>query len=471
MMAMLARDEQAYIAAGGWGRDNLLSATVLTHPPTEHFPVYKVQRFHKEIGSALMAAERGELTRLIVNMPPQLGKSALCTISFPIWCIGRHPDWPVIVASHTEAWAEDLGRKARDCANSARLLGIFPNLIIRQDTNAKSRWSTVGGADMTYTGIGGPITGKPAKIFIIDDPVKDFTESRSKATKDMHWGWYLSTAQTRLQKGGVLIIPMTRWAEDDLVGRILQREPGQWKVLKYPMLNANGGSLWPEERTPEWCAQTKDDYSKTPIGREIWAGMYQQEPYADGGGHFLTANWKWFPMGMQLPQGTVIQSWDTALKEGEENDYSVCLTIKATSTGHFILDCFRDHLEYPALIFHMKRLAALHKPSLVLIEDKASGTSAIQTLQRETRLPIKAINPEKDKVLRAWTGANLQSTGQVFLPQGAPWVDDLIREFGSFPAGPHDDMVDAFSQFANEAQTFAPMSIHMVPRHRAIGGY
>ena len=419
-------------------------------------PDYDAEWFHHEIADALESVERGEIKRLIIEAPPRSGKSELTTIRFPAWLLSRHPSWPIIVASYNDELASGFGQKARDCLSDASRLGICQGIKVRADSSSKTNWSTNHGGDILYTGIGGTVTGKGAKVLVIEDPIKNQEEANSENYRDKLWSFYSATLKTRLEANGAIIIVMTRWHEDDLVGRVLKNEPGRWKVIRLSMIaeedephRKRGECLYPSKFSIADVEQLRLELQATPVGRQTWAGLYQQSPYSDLGGHFLIQNWKFYKPS-ELSPGVDYQTWDTAFKTGTENDNSVCHTIRRCETGHYFRDSFAGRMEYPALIQTMKVKAQQFNPQIILIEDHASGQSALQTLRRESALPIKPIRADKDKLARAQTGIHLQSTGRIFLPEGAPWIDEFIKEFSAFPAGKHDDRVDAFSQYANE---------------------
>lgn len=151
----------------------------------------------------------------------------------------------------------------------------------------------------------------------------------------------------------------------------------------------------------------------------------------------------------------IIQSWDTAIKAGRLNDYSVCLTFRYHPAGdtapasHQLLDCWRDRLEYPELKRRVLGMAATYEPEAILIEDKASGQSLLQDLRRETSLPVIGILPVQDKLSRVAHISPIIEAGQVALPKWASWLDDFEQEVRQFPTGAHDDQIDALSQYLN----------------------
>lgn len=148
-------------------------------------------------------------------------------------------------------------------------------------------------------------------------------------------------------------------------------------------------------------------------------------------------------------QNTIYQSWDTAIKCGNNNDQSVCTTWEDRHGLYYLLDVFCIKAEYPDLKRSILSLANKWQPIAILIEDKASGQSLIQDIKQESDLRIIAINPVQDKISRFAAVTAIIEAGKVFLPQNAPWLADYESQITNFPHAPHDDMVDSTSQFLN----------------------
>ncbi len=157
----------------------------------------------------------------------------------------------------------------------------------------------------------------------------------------------------------------------------------------------------------------------------------------------------------KIEKSIVVQSWDTAIKSGNEHDRSVCLTFEKNinSDTHYLLDCWSGRKEYPELKRKVMVLAGDYCPDVLLIEDKASGQSLIQDLRRESNLPVIAIMPKGDKVTRFAQVTPMIEAGQVMLPKRAAWLAGFEQELLMFPNGAHDDHVDALSQYLNWVRT------------------
>jgi predicted phage terminase large subunit-like protein len=322
---------------------------------------------------------------------------------------------------------------------------------VRHDSNAANRWEIDGHeGGMQTAGAGGAVTGKGANMFLIDDPIKNMQDAESQTIRDRIWDWWTSVAYTRLEPNASMVGVMTRWHDDDLAGRILAQECDQWTVINFPALALDddplgrmpGEALWPERYPCEELQRIRET-----VGSRVWNALYMGNPVPEGGEIFRTEWWREYDHAPEPDY--IVQSWDTAFKRGQDNDFSVCTTWGVLPSDYYLLDLWKGKVEYPEL-----RRTALHlyekwRPSKVLIEDKASGQSLIQELRRSTPIPLIPIKVDKDKTARAHAATPLIESGMVHIPKRASWIADLIRECAQFPNGKHDDMVDSVTQFLN----------------------
>lgn len=370
----------------------------------------------------------------------------------PIWFLNNFPNKRVMLASYEAGFASSWGKKTRD-----EIVASAESLDIRVDQNssASNAWNVAdhdGG--MITNGVGGAFTGRGGDLIIVDDPTRNRAEASSPILRDKTFEWYRSTLRSRLEPGGSIIIAMQRWSSDDLVARILRdaRDNGdsgeKWKVINLPAYaypndplgRKEGESLWPQRIS-------REDYEKTrlSVGVNNWISQYQQRPEDVGGGIFKYEYWKGY-LPSQLPRfKRVIQVWDTAYKKTSAADYTACVTMAESDNGFYVLDVFRQRLEFPELEKAIPLQFAKHRPNYVLIESEASGLSVIQTLRRNTTIPIDEVYPAADKVARANEITGYLAAGKVFIPDSAPWLVDFLEELTNFPDSPHDDMVDAFT--------------------------
>ena len=417
------------------------------------YPEYIVSHHIEALANALEAVERGEISRLMVLMPPRHGKSELVSLRFPVWYLGRNPTRAIVQAGYAESIALAHSRKARDIFITPEVERLFPNIRYRperpgQETivperQAAHEWGTKQGGSYYAVGIGGGLTGRGFDIGIIDDPVKDDEEASSQTIREKVWEWYTKVFKTRAEPGAAEIVVMTRWHPDDLVGRLLEQAKNdtienQWTILHFPATE-NGEALWPERYPNKALEQIR-----ITIGSRAFEALYQGRPTISKGQIFKREWWQYY---REFPStDRLIHSWDTAFKEKAQNDYSVCTVWGETYNGYYLKDVWRDKVEFPELKRVAIALAERDNPVVVLVEDKASGQSLVQELQRNTRIPVLPIKVDGDKVARAYATTPLIEAGKVYLPEKASWLFDYIEELSAFPNATHDDQVDSTTQ-------------------------
>ena len=417
------------------------------------WPQFELARHHERIVSGLEAVERGEISRFMTFQPPRHGKSLLGSTIFPAWYLGRHPDHHVIFVTYGQELSDDFGRRVRNLLMDPVHQAIFPTCRLSVDSMAAHRFTTTHGGAYFAVGRGGPITGRGAHLLIIDDPLKDYEEACSETTRRSLHEWYRSVAYTRLMPGGRIVLIQTRWHQDDLAGRLLREQKGgeRWEVLSMPAIaesddafRKEGEPLWPEEFSLPRLEQTR-----AAIGSGAWASLYQQRPSAATGAVFKRDWWQFYTPPFNGLFRRVVQSWDTAFKKGNENDYSAGTTWGVAENGYYLLHLWRGRVEFPELKRVLVSLAEQWKPDAILVEDRASGQSLIQELKNSTALPIIPVRVDGDKLSRAQAVTPLMEAGKIFLPEGAPWTSDFIEETACFPNGAHDDIVDSTTQVLN----------------------
>ena len=414
------------------------------------WPRFELAAHHRLIVDRLEAVERGDIRRLMIFLPPRHGKSLIGSQIFPAWYLGRHPDRQVISATYGQELSDDFGRRVRNMVSDSLHRAIFPEFRLAADATSIHRFGTTAGGSYYAVGRGGPITGRGADLLLIDDPLKDAYEARSDLTRQGLHEWYSSVAYTRLQPGAAIVMISTRWHEDDLAGRLLRENRGEnWHVLSLPAIAERdedfrraGEALWREKFPLEVLEQIR-----ISVGGAVWASLYQQRPAAAEGAIFKR---EWFRYFREQPAlKRVVMSWDTAYKTGAENDFSACTIWGVAENGYYLLWFWRDKVEFPELKRRMKWLASEYAPHQILVEDRASGQSAIQELRCETALPIIAVKVDRDKISRAQAVTPLFEAGKVFLLESVSWLHDYVEELAAFPTGAHDDAVDSTTQALN----------------------
>lgn len=386
----------------------------------------------------LLDVVHGKTKRLIVNMPPRHGKSELISKYFPFWLLLNFPQTKLMLTSYESSFAASWGRKIKDLLVQ---YGNTKNLNLTKAT--ENRIVTNEGGELNTAGVGGAITGKGADILIIDDPVKNEQDAHSPTIRNRAWEWFNSTAFTRLEPDGKIIIIQTRWHSDDLAGRLIKEQPDDWTVLNLPAFaqaddplgREYGQALWAERFDIEALEAIRKQ-----IGQYWFSALYQQEPVPSD---FQIFRQEWFENYYDVapPCSYIIQTWDTAYELGEKNDYSVCATWGLSGNDFYLLDLFRKRVPYHELKGFANSLHDKWKPKVVLIEQAGSGRSLIQDLLRKQRVQTKPITPVK-KELRAHSVTPYFEQRRVFFPRNAGFMHDFVIEHIEFPSGSHDDQVD-----------------------------
>lgn len=413
------------------------------------------------LNTKLVDVAAGRTKRLMVFMPPRHGKSLLVSQYFPAWFLGTFHDSRVLLASYEADFAATWGRKARNILeeHGPRLFGI----TVASDSSAASRWdiaSHEGG--MTTAGVRGPITGKGAKIAIIDDPVKNDQEAGSKVYREGAWDWYRATFSTRLQDDGAIILVMTRWNEDDLAGRLLraQEEGGEaWEVLTLPAIAEEDDPLGRQPDAPlcpELFPTPTLEAIKGRLGSYWWAALYQQRPSPQGGCIFNKSWFRYFHREgssyvLHRPEGDIrfderkcwlFQTVDPAATESEKSDYFVCSTWTVTPDKDLLLlDVFREKAETTKHKTVLRGQRDKWRPTFQGVENKTFGLNIIQEAKTDG-VPVRPLKADRDKVSRARPIAARYELGTVYHLANAPWLEQYESELVAFPNGEKDDQVD-----------------------------
>ena len=456
------------------------------------------------INHHLLRASRGESRRLMVMMPPQHGKSTLTSLYFPAWMLGTHPDKRIILASYEADFARSWGRKVRDL-----LTEHGPNLFdvtIRQDTAAADDWNvdspsvpTQLAGGMTTAGIGGPLTGRRADICIIDDPVKNSMEAMSETIQARNYEWYLTTALTRVSDRGIVVLIQTRWAVEDLAGKLLRDMNSigeQWDIVSLPAIalqNESWPTGWDRPSGSPLCPQlfTLDTLEKrrSAMSDYLWSSLYQQSPIPLGGSVFKDSYFKRFKLSTKQPGYYEIldglysfDPWtltrfvtiDSAMtekeagtKKADDPDYTVLgvWAVLPTPSGPILLllDLKRGQWQTPEILDAMQEIKSKWRPAFIAIEAIGGGLALYQFAKRcgySVRKISKGkaddvfLEVEGDKLARAFMAVPTMAEGRFFIPEVAPWIADYLAELLTFPMGAKKDQVDMTSYGCLIAEKF-----------------
>ncbi|WP_264669499.1 phage terminase large subunit [Arthrobacter sp. VKM Ac-2550] len=437
-----------------------------TNPKTIQTPALDL------IDAALVEAFNTPDSRLIISMAPQEGKSVRVANDFPIWALTQNPDLRIVTASYAQGLANRNGRAIRNRITSNPDIG----LTIANDNGSVSEWQVAGHeGGVLSVGIGAGVTGRPSDMMIIDDPIKDRKEADSEVYRDNVWDWWTDAASARLAPGAPVVVILTRWHQDDLAGRLLDRDKAAgWKFLNIPAQadhRPDKGETDPLGRQPgefmvsaRGRTQMQWENRKATAGPRTWASLYQGRPSPDEGGVF-PAEWARYTQpiwidhadgrhtvpGMERPDQELVQSWDFTFKDKQSSDYVVGQVWLRVGTKGYLLDMVRERLNFNASVEAVKTMSAKWPQAVAkFIEDKANGPAIINALQ-STLVGLIPIEPEGSKTARANAVSPLVFSGNVVLPTAdlLPNVEELVEEAKNFPNGSHDDTIDAMSQAVN----------------------
>jgi predicted phage terminase large subunit-like protein len=442
-------------------RDSLLAFTRLTMPDPEDVDdstrsLYK-QAWHLEaICELLEKVERGEVLRAIITLPPRHGKSELASRRFPAWFVGRDPYRQVIFATYGADFAEDFGRKAREIIDLGAYRQVFPAVRLQKQSRAADRMELEAGGMMVFLGVGGPATGRGADLLLIDDPFKNREESESLTHRNKVWDWFTSTAYTRLMPHGRVVVILTRWHEDDMVGRIYnpdfvpKAEADKWFRLDLPALidegNANERALWPERYPLEVLRSTR-----AFIGERDWNALYQQRPTPPEGAFFKQTMIHTYSAD-ELP--TVHRPYltgDLALGTKKMHDETCVGFWMLTEDETLFLhpDLFWERQTADASVERIIDMMKRHQPMTSWWErgqiEKAVGPFLLKRMaeRKVFGTHLDALPVAGDKGFRASAIRGRMAMARVKFPRFAPWWPRAKEQLLKF-TGSGDDASDDF---------------------------
>ena len=408
------------------------------------------------IAEYLTEVYRGNIKRLIINVPPRSLKSVCVSVAFPAWVLGNRPFSRVIVASYSDILSMKHSTDCRLVVSSRWFRDTFKDFEINPLQNEKHKFATTQNGYRFATSVGGSLTGEGGDILIVDDPHNP-QQVMSEKYRSKTLEWFSNTFVSRLndKKNGAIIIVMQRLHPNDLVGYLLDKDDNDWRVLSIPAVaeedciySINGFEKYREKGDilhPSREGAKEIERIKKDMGSYIFAAQYQQKPVVKEGSMIKD---KWLQRYAKniIPSKTYL-SFDTAIKTGAKNDPTVCTVWGELDNNLYLLEVYREWLEYPDLKRKTIELIKKWKPELVLIEDKASGQSLLQDLRKEIKTPLIGIKVSKDKVTRLASVSPFFEGGRVFLPTESNWLADYEIELFGFPFCEHDDQVDSTSQF------------------------
>lgn len=447
-------------------RENIIPFTkfMMPHPDdpeNAEVSIYQAAKHHKALAAALEEVEKGHIPRLIVTMPPRHGKTELVCKKFIPWYLARDPYRNVIFATYNEEFAQDQGADIRASIMHPSYKQVFPHFELRKGGASKGRLQTDQGGMAVFVGRGGSITGRGADMLIIDDLIKDAEEAESPAIREKCWEWFTKVAMTRLMTVGAgVIIVMTRWHEDDVVGRLTdpsnpcynEKEAKKWKVINLPAIALPGDplgrevgeALWPERFPVEFLEAQK---TLNPRG---FSALYQQRPTPEDGDYFKREWVKYYDTKKVNWQDlTLYAASDHAVgKDKTRNDQSVLVIVGVDELDNlYIVDCWHGREAPDFVVERMIDFMETYEP-VTWFGEKGHIQQSIGPFlrkrmeERNTYCTIDEITPSQNKEQRAQSFRARMAMGKVFFPRQKPWVTDMIEEMMKFPNGKHDDFVD-----------------------------
>ena len=413
------------------------------------WPEFIEGKHHKKIAEKFNRLAKGEIKRLIINMPPRHTKSEFASFLLPSWMVGRKPDLKIIQTTHTTELAIRFGRKAKTLIDSPEYQQIFKTRL-REDSQAAGKWETAQGGEYYAAGVGSAITGRGADLLIIDDPHSE-QDALNMTAMERAYEWYTSGPRQRLQPGGAIVVVMTRWNMKDLTGMLVKSQKelksDKWEIIEFPAIMPSGKPVWPEYWKKEELESVKASLS---IGK--WNAQWMQNPTAEEGSLIKREWWKVWDKPYIPPLQHVIQSYDTAYLKKETADFTAITTWgvfypnEDSPANLILLDSFKERVEFPELRKEAFRQYRYWNPETVIIEAKAAGLPLTYEL-RKAGIPVINYTPSKgqDKHARVNAVSPLFESGIIWAPD-EKFAEEVIEECASFPYGDHDDLVDSTTQ-------------------------
>ncbi len=384
-------------------------------------------------------------------MPPGAAKSTYASILYAPWHLAQNPRANIIAASHTAELAEKFGRRVRNLiAEHSPVLGV----ALAPDSQAAGRWETDHGGEYFAAGVGGAIAGRRADLVVIDDPIRSREDADSETVRDKIWDWYKSDLYTRLKPGGRIVLIQTRWHEDDLAGRLLADMAAggdHWDVISLPALaEANdplgrtvGQPLW-----PEWEDEANLERKRRAVGARDWSALYQQRPAPEDGDYFKK---EWLKPYDIAPDAKIMRIYggsDYAVT-ADGGDYTVHAVVGLDPEGRmYLLDLWRKQAASDEWVEAFCDLVIKWKP-LGWAEEQGQIKSGVGPFldrrQRERKAFVfrEQFPTRGDKAIRAQSIRGRMAMEGLYVHEKAEWFPSLRSELLSFPAGKHDDQVDA----------------------------
>lgn len=428
--------------------------------------------FHRYLAEKLEAVTRGEIKHLIISTPPQHGKSRLVGVEWPSWLLGRKPRTKIVLGSYAVNRAEHNSLLTRNRVAEPEWRRIFgtglsdSRIRIGSSVRRIDEWyleNAVGG--YKAVGMGGGITGFSADLIIVDDPHSGWEEAHSPTMRDKVWNWFLSDLMTRRSKDAPIVIIMTRWHMDDLVGRLLDPKRSEelraaglklnWEMVRLPAIAEEndlikrqpGEALFPERHPKQFVIE-----QMAALGSYLASALYRADPTMKGG-NYLDPDKLIIKSPDDVPPTMHwVRYWDlgaTEAKEAEQNDPSYTAGIqggKDKDGNLWLRRCVRGQWAWPKARERIRSMAISEEGCQLGIEAVAGFKTALANLREVLPPNVRLVeyDVDRDKLTRALPWIAMAENSKVFLVAGE-WITEFKQEVEAFPAGAHDDQIDAVS--------------------------
>lgn len=425
--------------------------------------------------AAVRKVEAGGTAFIRISMPPRSGKSVTTSEYLPLWLLHRHPDWRIALVSHSPILAGGWGRSIRRMIEEH---GDVLGLEVARDAGAVTDWETSDGGGVSSRSVGQSLTGRGFKVMIIDDVVKDYADAASETKRQSLRDWWQTTARTRLEPPGLIIVIGTRWHEDDFTGWV-DTAGDPFDVIKFEAIATADDILGRHPGDPlysPFVTETREEALarwaalEVAVGPYAWAALYQQDPQPAGGAIFQRGWWRYWTRNPDLvDENTVLfipetaigltwlDSWDIAIEETATADYTVGQRwCRDTEERRFLVFQTRQQTVFTDTLETMRLWATRESINGTgrfvfrrLVERAANGYAVIDTLQRELT-GVEGVIPKGSKEVRAHAVTPEVAAGMVYLPHpsepGNEWVHAYIDEMAKFPNAKNDDQADSTTQ-------------------------
>ena len=425
---------------------------------------------------------KGKRRQLLVTLPPRHLKSLMISVAWVAWMLGRDPSLNFVCVSYAIELALKHARDCRFLMESDMYKRMFPRTRIRKSRSAVHDFETTASGGRLATSTGGTLTGRGGEYIIIDDPIKP-DEVVSELVREAANEWFFSTLASRLNNPatGSIMVVMQRLHQYDLVGMLLERN---WPQLCLPAIAPDTGPIRltrgrirlvkaGEPLHATRLPHSELDRIKGLIGSTRFAAQQLQDPLP-AKGNIIKAHWlqEYAEEPSVSEGGFIVQSYDTASKDGDRNDYSVCVTALVRKRKVYVIDVWRHKVDFNDLWKAVPSLASIYRPSTILIEDTGNGTALLQRLRNNPPTGVPSPigrTPRLGKVARVEAAGTMIEAGDLLLPQDAPWLATFKAEMLGFPSTRHDDQIDALSQLMKwvderqweTAETAGPILLEM----------